>query len=211
MSGTCTGFYNRVMAPRFVDSAYRTTFVTEQRRRVVPAASGIVVEIGIGTGLNLPLYDAQKVSRLIGIDPAASMLKLGQKRAQDAKFDIEILQESAGSMSLDSNLADTVLVTYSLCSIKEVVPALAEMRRILKPDGRMLFCEHGRAHSETTAKWQDRINPAWRALSGGCNLNRNIFRLVQNSGFQVEFLDTYSPPMIPSLFGFHYVGTASIR
>lgn len=211
MTSACAGFYDRHLAPRLVHGACSLNVITQQRRRVVPRAEGVVLEVGIGSGLNLPHYDPARVARVVGVDPDAALLRIGRRRLKDRPFEIEVHRGSAEDMPLETDMADTALVTYTLCSISDVERALAEIRRVLKPQGRLLFCEHGRSHSPGAAKWQDRLTPLWKRMAGGCHLNRNVSRLIENSGFAVEFVDNFKLPLTPGLIGFHYLGTARPR
>ena len=202
------GFYDRHIAPRLVHCACSLKPISAQRAKVVPHAEGVVLEIGIGSGHNFKFYDPGKVCRVIGIDPDATLTKIARKRTENANIEVEILQQGAEAMTLDDNLADTAIITYAMCTIPQVEAALGEVRRVLKPSGRMFFVEHGRSSKPSTAKWQDRINPVWKALAGGCNLNRNIARLVSSNGFTLETIETYKLPMTPAVLGFHYRGSA---
>jgi len=204
------GFYTRNIAPYLVHGACALGIITEQRRKVVPLATGNIVEIGIGSGLNIPHYDASKVKSVIGIDPDPKMYEIGQSRRKNANFELEVLQESAEDMPLDNASIDTVLVTYSLCSIPAPDKALSEIRRVLKPQGQLLFCEHGRSTSARTAIWQDRLNPIWNRVAGGCNINRNMADLISDAGFNISELENYSLTGTPGIVGFHYRGSASI-
>ena len=211
MTAAAMGFYGRQIAPRLVHGGCSLRPVTQQRRRLVPQASGVVVEVGIGSGLNLPHYDAELVSRVIGVDPDPVLLGMGRERAEAAPFDVEIIPAFAEDLPIETASADTVLATYTFCSISDVNAALGELRRVLKPGGQLLFCEHGRSHRPGTAKWQDRITPMWRLLTGGCSLNRNISRQIANAGFRVISVDNFVLPMTPEVIGFHYLGTAVPR
>jgi len=204
------GFYTRNIAPYLIHGACALGIITEQRRKIVPLATGNVLEIGIGSGLNIPLYDANKVKSVIGIDPDPKMNAIGKSRLENADFDLQVLQESAEQMPLESKTIDTALVTYSFCSIPKPELALAEIRRVLKPGGRLLFCEHGRSTNPGTAKWQDRVNPIWKSLAGGCNINRNMAELISGAGFNINDLENYSLTGTPGIVGFHYRGSASI-
>ncbi len=202
------GFYSRHIAPYLVHGACSLGVIAEQRRKIVPKAAGVVLEVGIGSGLNVPHYDPGKVRAVIGIDPDPKLNEIGRKRWDNADFEIEVRQESAEDMSLETASADTALVTYSFCTIPRPELALAEIRRVLKPGGRLLFCEHGRSTNPGTVKWQDRLNPLWKKLAGGCNLNRNIAGLIQDAGFEISSLENYTLPHTPALIGFHYRGEA---
>ena len=179
----------------------------KQRAKVVPLAQGRVLEIGIGSGLNIPLYDPRRVEHLWGLDPSAEMWAIAQKNAAAHHLDAEFLQAGADAIPLDSGSADTVVMTYTLCTIPEITPALSEIRRVLKPGGKLLFSEHGRAPDASVRRWQERLNPVWRALAGGCNLNRPIDQLLLEAGFRTPDLQTmYIPGWRPACF--NYWGSA---
>lgn len=211
MAAAAIGFYGRQIAPRLLHGGCSLRPITQQRRRLVPQASGVVVEIGIGSGLNLPHYDPARVSRVIGVDPDPVVLRMGRERAEAAPFEVDILPVSAEEIPLETGTADTVLATYTFCSLRNVEGVLTELKRVLKPGGQLLFCEHGRSHHPRTAKWQDRIAPMWSLFTGGCSLNRNVSRLIANSGFRVVSVDNYVLPLTPEILGFHYLGMAVPR
>jgi len=202
------GFYGRVIAPRLLNAACGIGPIAEQRQKVVPQARGVVLEVGIGTGLNMPHYDPGKITRVIGVDPDADITALAAARVNDAGFDVEVITDTGEALPLEDNLADTAVLTYTLCSIPDVAAALQEIRRVLKPSGRILFAEHGRSQRISVARWQDRLNPAWRAIAGGCNLNRNTENLLADAGFAIETSDKFPLPRVPEIIGFHYVGSA---
>ncbi len=211
MAAAATGFYGRQIAPRLLHGGCSLRPITQQRRRLVPQASGVVVEIGIGSGLNLPHYDPARVSRVIGVDPDPVLLRMGRERVEAASFEVDIFPVSAEDIPVETGTADTVLATYTFCSLRDVEGVLTELKRVLKPGGQLLFCEHGRSHHPGTAKWQDRFTPMWRLLTGGCSLNRNVSRLIANSGFRIVSVDNYVLPLTPEVLGFHYLGMAVPR
>lgn len=179
-----------------------------QREKIVPLAEGRVLEIGIGSGLNIPYYDVQKVEHLWGLDPSAEMWSIAQKNAVSHHLDAEFIQSGAESIPLDKNSTDTVLMTYTMCTIPDALSALNEVRRVLKPGGKLLFCEHGTAPDKHIERWQNRFNPIWKRLAGGCNLNRPIPELLAQSGFVSTDMQTmYLPGWKPATF--NYWGTAS--
>jgi ubiquinone/menaquinone biosynthesis C-methylase UbiE len=204
------GLYARYVLPRVVDRTCSARPAMRQRAKVVPRARGRVLEVGFGTGLNLPFYDRSRVERLWALEPSRAMWRRAGRRVAAAPFGVEHLEAEAGRVPLPDGSADTVLVTYSLCTIPEPVEALAEMRRVLKPDGELVFCEHGMAPEDGVRRWQDRMNPVWRALGGGCNLNRPIPALVEQGGFRMRGIDSmYLPGWKPA--SFNYWGTAVRR
>ena len=201
------GIYEKHVLPRIVHFCCGQNPTTRQREKVVPLAEGHVLEIGIGTGLNIPFYDAHKVRHLWGLDPSAEMWAIAQKTAAGHHIDAEFVQAAAESIPLDDNCADTVMMTYTMCSIPSVPEALEEIRRVLKPAGRLIFCEHGRAPDQSVRRWQDRMNPLWRKIGGGCNLNRPVPRLLEQAGFKSNDMQTmYLPGWRPA--SFNYWGTA---
>lgn len=201
------GFYDYFLLPRVVHFTCGLKPAMKQRQKVVPLAEGRVLEIGIGSGLNIPFYDASRVTHLWGLDPSAEMWAIAQKNAEEHHLEAEFIQSGAESIPLDSGCADTVLMTYTMCTIPDVAPALAEIRRVLKPGGRLLFCEHGRAPDENVRRWQDRLNPLWGKLGGGCNLNRPISELLEQAGFHSTDMRTmYIPGWKPACF--NYWGSA---
>lgn len=204
------GLYAKHILPRMIDRACSAKPVARQREKVVPLAEGTVLEIGIGSGLNLPYYDAAKVERVIGLDPAEEMLAKARARAAAAAFPVEHLALAGESIPLEDNSVDTVLVTYTLCTIVDVVAALAGMRRVLKDGGRLIFCEHGLAPDAGVRRVQNLINPLWRRIGGGCNVNRDIPGLLGQGGFAIDSLDTMYLPGTPRFGGFNYWGMARV-
>jgi len=181
------------------------------RDRIVPRAKGVVVELGLGSGLNLPFYDASRVKTVIGVDPSAALAEKAAARVSRAPFEVELLARSAEDLPLEDNSADTVLTTFTLCTIPDLARAFAEARRVLKPGGQLLFCEHGIADDARIAKWQNRINPFWKPFSGGCHLNRDIPVLIRDSGFEITDMETGLMDGAPGIGGFLYRGAAKVR
>ena len=202
------GFYDKYVLPRFINCACGTKPILKQREKVVPLASGTVLEIGIGTGHNLPYYDPARVQRLIGLDPSEKSWELAGKRAAQLGFDVEFIGLPSEQIPLDDASVDTVLVTYSLCTIPDPVAALLGMARVLRPGGELIFCEHGQAADTAVRKWQDRINPYWSKMIGGCNLNRDILALLAEGGFTVTESDSMYLPGTPKIAGFNVWGRA---
>ncbi len=203
-----SGFYDRHILPWALNCICGMKLVTHQRQKIVPQARGRVLEVGIGSGLNLPLYDPGKVAQVIGLDPGAELIAMARRRAWTAAVPVEFLQQRGEAIPLESGSIDTAVATYTLCTIPGVEQALAEMRRVLKPGGRLLFCEHGLAPDPSVQRWQARITPAWMWLGGGCHLNRDIPALLQRSGFRPQSIETGYMPHVPRLVGFHYIGSA---
>ena len=202
------GFYSEKIVPRLVTCACGTKPILKQREKVVPLVSGAVLEIGMGAGHNLPYYDTQRVSSVVGIDPCRTSWGLAQPRAQGLGVPLDFVEGSAEVMPLEDAQFDSVLMTFSLCTIPNAQAALAEIHRVLKPGGQLVFCEHGQAPDDTVVKWQNRINPLWRRLLGGCNLNRPILDWIKGSGFMLQSVDQMYLPGTPRIAGFNVWGTA---
>ena len=201
------GFYGHHILPRLLDSACGVKPVAKQRGKIVPLATGHVVEIGIGSGLNLPHYDPAKVSKVTGVDPDGHLWTRGADRVQAAGFPVERIGLSGEDLPLADAIADTVVVTYTLCTIPDPVAALSEMRRVLKPGGRILFTEHGRAPDASVARWQDRIDPVWRRIAGGCHSGRDIPALFAQAGLGFDSLEQMYIPG-PKVLSYNYWGSA---
>ena len=199
-------WYDRHVLPYLINAACGMQAVRKQRQMVIPLATGRVLEIGIGTGLNLPYYDKARVTTIVGVDPALAMHPLALRRIAAAGIDVRLVGLSAEKLPLADASFDTVVCTYSLCSIANPVGALREMRRVLVPDGRLLFSEHGRAPDRNVLKWQTRLQPYWSKLAGGCMLDRDIPALLVEAGFAPDVQSRYIPG--PKLFSYHYWGTA---
>ena len=204
-----TGFYDTFILPKLVHFACGQNPAMKQREKVVPMANGRVLEIGIGSGLNIPFYDPEKVAHLWGVDPSPEMWAIARKNAREHHLEADFIEAGAESIPLGDDCADTVVMTYTLCSIPDVGQALQEISRVLKPDGRLIFCEHGEAPDLSVRRWQDRINPLWTRIAGGCNINRPIPHLLEASGFVFHDLQSmYIPGWKPACF--NYWGTAGI-
>ena len=201
------GFYIKYFLPRTVHFLCSAKPIRKQREKVVPLAAGRVLEIGIGSGLNLPHYDPAKVQQVWGLDPSIELWALAQKTASRVDFRVEFIKGDAAAIPLDDRSADTVLVTYTLCTVPDVLTALKEVHRVLKPDGQLIFCEHGAAPDAAVRRWQNRLNPIWKRFGDGCNLNLLIPSLLEQSGFKIRGMDTmYLPGWKPATF--NYWGTA---
>jgi len=182
----------------------------KQREKIVPRASGDVLEIGFGSGLNLPHYDRDKVRHIWGLEPSFGMRKIAAEPIAASDLEVELIDLPGEEIPLDDNCVDTVLITYTLCTIPDMASALAGMRRVLKPNGRLLFCEHGKAPDANVVKWQDRLNPAWKKFAGGCNMNRDIPAALVAAGFEISDDNRMYIPGIKAL-SYNYWGTATIR
>jgi ubiquinone/menaquinone biosynthesis C-methylase UbiE len=199
--------YDRYILPRLVNLACGVEPCMQQRAQVVPAASGRVLEVGFGSGLNLGSYDPARVEHVWALEPSREMWDLARERVLAAPFPVAFVQAPAEAIPLDADSADTVVVTYALCTIPDVPRALKEIRRVLRPGGRLLFCEHGASPDENVRRWQNRLDPLWTRLAGGCHLNRRAPDLLAAAGFEVTDLSAgYSPGW--KVDSFHFWGAA---
>lgn len=204
------GFYQDRVLPHFIGIACGTAPICKQREKVVPHARGRVLEIGMGTGLNLQFYDPSKVELVFGLEPSQGMRRKAQANLDASPVEVRWLDLPGEEVPLDDNSVDTVVLTYTLCTIPDFRAALAQMRRVLKPGGTLLFSEHGEAPDESVRRWQARLNPVWKRIAGGCNLNRPIPTCLENAGFSIAKLETMYLPSTPRFAGFNYWGSASI-
>jgi len=203
------GFYDRYIVPPLINCACGAKPIRYQRQKIVPHAEGAVLELGFGTGLNLPFYDAARVSKIYALEPEAGMLVRARKAARGAAIPVEILPERAEALSLPAHSVDTVLVTFSLCTIPDGVAALEGARRALKPGGKLLFCEHGLAPDQDAQVSQHKIEPWWKHIAGGCHLTRDIPRMIEAGGFKMDWMETMYLPNTPRPFGYNYWGAAA--
>ena len=207
--GQGVGWYSEKVLPRLIKVACTGKPTQKQREKIVPLASGDVLEIGFGGGLNLPFYDTSKVRKVWGLEPSAGMRESAAEMVNESPLDVELIDLPGEHLPLEDNSVDTVLVTYPLCSIAEVHDALDGMRRVLNPGGSLLFCEHGKAPDEGVQRWQDRLNGPWSRVSGGCNMNRDVPALLERSGFSVvEDNRMYIPGL--RVLCYNYWGIAKI-
>jgi len=202
------GFYADRVLPHVIHLTCGTKPISMQRAKVVPQAEGRVLEVGMGSGLNLAFYDPERVEMVWGLEPSPGMRRKAQENLARAPFEVRWLDLPGEQIPLEDRSADTVLLTYTLCTIPDVAAALFQMRRVLKPGGRLIFCEHGAAPDESVRRWQDRINPLWRRLAGGCNVNRPIPRCIEEGGFEIRQIETMYLPG-PRLATFNYWGWAT--
>jgi ubiquinone/menaquinone biosynthesis C-methylase UbiE len=199
--------YERYVLPWVIDLACGAKPMRKKRAALVPRARGRVLEIGIGTGHNLPFYDRTRVTELIGLDPAEQMQRKARKRAEEAGIEVDVRPVSAEGIPLPDAHVDTVVCTFTLCTIPDPGAAVAEMRRVLKSGGELIFCEHGLAPDPDVRKWQHRLNPVQNRIGGGCNLDRDIGAIL-GSVFDVSTMETgYLPG--PKFAGFLSWGTAT--
>jgi ubiquinone/menaquinone biosynthesis C-methylase UbiE len=200
--------YSRYIGPKLVSCLCSMDDITAERERIIPLASGVVLEIGMGPGLNLPLYNPLAVTKVIGVDPNDAFLHLGTTRHRNSRVPLEIVRAPAEVLPLSDDTIDTAVITYTLCSVDNPEQALGEVRRVLKPGGRVLFLEHGLSPEEDVARWQHRLNPVWRSLSVGCNLTRPVAELLQRTGFSIQDMEEYYLGGAPRVLGFHCRGVA---
>jgi ubiquinone/menaquinone biosynthesis C-methylase UbiE len=206
------GFYENHILPYIIHFACAPKPIRRQRWKVVPRARGRVLEIGMGSGHNLRFYDREKVEMVWGLEPAASMRRLARAQVQRAPFEVRFLDRPGEEIPLEDRSVDTVLTTYTLCTIPDGVKALEGMRRVLKPGGELLFLEHGVAPDEAVRRRQERANPAWRWLFGGCQLIHPIPDMIRRGGFEITTLEAAYVPGVPiKIAAFEYWGAARIR
>jgi ubiquinone/menaquinone biosynthesis C-methylase UbiE len=199
-------FWSDSVLPRIIDRGMRNEFMAQHRDRGAPLAYGRVLEIGLGSGLNIPLYSSE-VEHLFGLEPSAVLCDKAGELADAAPFSVELLQASAESIPLDNGAVDTVVSSWTLCSIPDIEIALQEIRRVLRPGGKFIFIEHGRAPDANVSRWQDRLEPLSAPLLG-CRLNRAMDELLEGSGFNILSMDKgYMDG--PKILSFHYIGQAS--
>ena len=202
--------YSKYILPKVLDFCCATKPIRKQREKVVPLCKGIVLEIGSGSGLNFPYYKTSKVKKIFALEPDKEMIELARQETKKSSIEITFLQEYAERISLKDNSVDTILLTYSLCTIPDPISALKEMKRVLRSNGCLVYCEHGMAPESSIRKWQNRLNPINSYFSGGCNLNRNITQLITESGFKIQHSETMYLPGTTKLIGYNYWGTAVI-
>ena len=201
-------FYNKYILPKVLNCTCASKPINYQRDKIVPLAEGVVLDIGIGSGLNIPFYNKTKIKQLYGLDPSKELLDIAKSVAKKENLEIEFLECGAESIPLPDKSIDTVLITYTMCTIPDVALSNSEIIRVLKDDGKLLFCEHGLAPDKNIAKWQKRINPLWSKIAGGCNLNRDIPNLITSSGFKISNMEEMYLPSTPKFAGYNYWGVA---
>jgi ubiquinone/menaquinone biosynthesis C-methylase UbiE len=202
------GFYGDHVLPHVINVVMNTKQTRAIRRRVCGELSGEVLEIGFGTGHNLP-YLPPAVTRLLAVEPSARSVELARQRIDAAPVDVEVIGLDGQRLPVADASVDAVLCTWSLCTIPDAVAAVGEARRVLRPGGRFHFIEHGAAPDGSVRRWQDRLNGTQRRVAGGCNLNRDIAALVEAGGMTITKLDRYYNPGEPKVFGSMYEGVAT--
>jgi ubiquinone/menaquinone biosynthesis C-methylase UbiE len=204
---TAMGFYGDQVLPRMTNILLANAEFRQARQRVASGLSGEVLEVGFGSGLNVPHYPTG-VRRVLAVDPATVGRKLAAKRLSASPIRVEFVGLDGENLPLDSGSVDHVLITWTMCTIPGVAAALGEMHRVLRAGGRMHFVEHGRSPEAKVARWQDRLNPLQQRWAGGCNLNRPIDRLVTDAGFEMTRLETFYVKG-PKPMGYMYEGMAT--
>jgi ubiquinone/menaquinone biosynthesis C-methylase UbiE len=204
------GLYAQYVLPRIIDLAMRNKETARLRAAWIPHARGEVLEVGIGSGLNLPFYSPQ-VQHIYGVDPSLELQRIARKRLPIGHIQIEFLPQSAEeALPLADGSIDTIVITWTLCSIPNAPKALQEMKRLLKPSGRLIFLEHGRAPDRAVVAWQDRLTPLWKRITGGCHLNRKVDEVIAAAGFQITELKTFHLPGARPMT-YTYQGVAQLR
>ncbi len=202
--------YDRFILPRLLTAACSSPPMMKQRAKVVPQAQGRVLELGIGMGLNLGFYDPDKVSSVTGVDPAPELRAIAEAAPRDPRLTVTVEDGTAEALPFDAASFDTVVCTFTLCSVCTPAAALAEARRVLRPGGVLLFCEHGLAPDAGIAKWQRRIEPIWKRIAGGCHLTRPVASAIEAAGFSMQRLDTMYVPNTPRIAGWNEWGAATL-
>jgi ubiquinone/menaquinone biosynthesis C-methylase UbiE len=202
-----TGLYDKLILPRLLDLTMRQQTLYPYRRQVIGAAQGVVLEVGVGSGLNLPLY-GRTVDRVCAIDPSPEMLRMASGRIADALVPVSLERASGEQLPFADAIFDTVVMTWTLCTIANPGAALIEMRRVLKSRGRLLFVEHGLSPEPRTARWQHWLTPCWKHVGGGCHLDRNIDGLIGTAGFKLNAIEA-AYMKGPKAWTFMYQGEAT--
>lgn len=205
-----TSFYDRHIMPRLIGCACSTKPIMKQREKVVPLATGKVLELGIGGGLNLNFYNPAAVTSVSGVDPSPELRRRAQNAERPAGLNVEVRDGTAEALPFDDASFDCVVCTYTLCSVQDPVRSLREARRVLKPGGRLLFCEHGLAPDLAVAKWQRRIEPVWKRIAGGCHLTRPVALNLERAGFRLDNFDAMYLPGTPRFAGWNEWGQARV-
>jgi ubiquinone/menaquinone biosynthesis C-methylase UbiE len=203
-------FYEDRVLPHLINWACSTSPQRKQREKIVHLAQGDVLEVGFGSGLNLPFYAADKVRKIFALEPSEGMRRKAQPNVAAANLDVEFIDLPGEQIPLDSGSVDSVLITYTLCTIPDAIAALEGMRRVLKPGGQLIFCEHGAAPDADVRKWQHRLNGGWSRFAGGCNMNRDIVSLIESGGFDITMDERMYLPG-PRILNYNFWGTARPR
>jgi len=200
--------WEEYFVPPLINLACGAKPIRYQRQKVVPKARGEVLEVGFGSGLNMPYYNSDNVSRIFALEPSAGMRKRAAERVAASDIPVEFLDLPGEQIPLEDKSVDTVLITYTMCTIPDVMTALAGIKRVIKPGGEMIFCEHGLAPDPEVRKWQERIEPIWKPIGGGCHLTRSVPDMLNVAGFEIVEMDQMYLPSTPRPMGYNYWGTA---
>lgn len=204
-----TSFYDRHIMPRLIACACAAPEIMKQRAKIVPQAEGRVLELGVGGGLNLAFYDPAKVREVVGVDPSAALRARAEAAPRPDGLAVQVTEGAAEALPFDSAAFDTVVCTFTLCSVHSPAAALREARRVLKPGGRLLFCEHGRSPDAGVARWQRRLEPIWKAIAGGCHLTRPVGPAIASAGFDISRIEAMYLPKAPRILAWTEWGAAS--
>jgi len=202
-------FYDRFILPRLLTCACSASPIMRQRAKIVPRATGRVLELGVGMGLNLAYYDPEKVSSIVGVDPAAELRAAALAAPRDPRLDLAVEDGTAEALPFEDKSFDSVVCTFTLCSVHTPPAALAEARRVLKPGGRLFYCEHGLAPDPGVAKWQRRVEPIWKRIAGGCHLTRPISTAIAAAGFTLGPVESMYVPKTPKIAAWNEWGEAT--
>ena len=202
-------FYDRFILPRLLTCACSASPIMRQRAKIVPRATGRVLELGVGMGLNLAYYDPEKVSSIVGVDPAAELRAAALAAPRNPRLDLAVEDGTAEALPFEDKSFDSVVCTFTLCSVHTPPEALAAARRVLKPGGRLFYCEHGLAPDPGVAKWQRRVEPIWKRIAGGCHLTRPISTAIAAAGFTLGPVESMYVPKTPKIAAWNEWGEAT--
>ena len=201
-------FYEQHVLPHLIICACGSPPILKLRSQIVTQAEGVVLEVGMGSAINLPFYDREKVDYVWGLEPSLGMRHKAARNIENSPVKVRWLDLPGEEVPLDDHSVDTILLTFTLCTIPDTTRALQQMRRVLKPGGKLLFCEHGHADHDKVCAWQNRLNPLWSKLAGGCQLNRKMDTLIRDAGFDIKELKNFYVPKTPRFAGYIYFGEA---